>query len=448
MINIQVLGQNVLRPRLIVLTDISSLSQKEGEPDDGQSLIRLMLYSNDLDIEGLIATSNLRHGQRTRPELIRTVVNAYDQVQSNLLLHDKQYPPAKELLSVIKAGQPIAGPRVPVAESIGKGKDTEGSDWIIEVVDRDDARPVWISIWGGSADLAQALWKVRATRKHEDLEKFISKLRVHAVYDQDLTGPWIKSEFPDLFYIFRHHGIRGMYRGGDTTLVSSAWVENNIRSNHGSLGNLYVNYRGGDIWGGQLGRVFGIKEGDTPSCLFLLENGLNDPGHPEWGNWAGRFQKESAERNLWVEAVDSVDNSESDPDPRMAAVYRWRPDWQADFAARLDWCVRDYAEANHAPKFEVNKNTSLNVRAGRKVELIAPEALDPDNDKILYNWSYYPEEGTYRGSYPVLKGRGKRASFRTPAVSGPQTIHILLKATDRGIPALSAYRRFIVRIEP
>jgi hypothetical protein len=447
MTTIHAVGQNV-RPRLIILTDISSLSQHEGEPDDGQSLIRLMLYSNDLEIQGLIATSNLGHGQRTRPELIRAVVNAYDKVQSNLLLHDKNFPPANQLLSVIRAGQPTAGPRVPVSESIGEGKNTEGSDWIIQVVDREDGRPVWTSIWGGSTDLAQALWKVRATRKPEDLKKFIGKLRVHAVYDQDQTGPWIKSEFPDLFYIFRHHGIRGMYRGGDTTLVRSAWVENNIRSNHGALGDLYVNYRGGDIWGRQLGRVFGIKEGDTPSFLFLLDNGLNDPGHPEWGNWAGRFLKENADRNLWVEAVDSVADYKTDPDPRMAALYRWRADWQADFAARLDWCVKPYADANHAPQLEGDKNVRLDACGGQKVKLIAPDAIDPDNGKIHYQWFYYPEEGTYRGNYPALKGRGKRAFFKAPVVGSSKTIHIVLRATDGGKPPLSTYRRFIVRIEP
>jgi len=274
------------RHRVIVLTDISSLSQTEGEPDDGQSLIRLMLYTNELDIEGLIATSNLGHGQRTRPELIREVIDAYGSVHGNLVLHDKNYPTPDRLMKVVKAGQPIAGPKIPVEESIGEFKDTEGSNWIIDVVDRADPRPVWVVIWGGSTDLAQALWKVKASRTEEEVDQFIAKLRVHFVYDQDKTGPWIRETFPGLFCIFRHHGIRGMYRGGDTTLVRSRWVETNIH-NHGALGDLYVNYRGGDIWSRQLGSVYGIKEGDTPSFLYLLKNGLNAPAHPEWGNWGG-----------------------------------------------------------------------------------------------------------------------------------------------------------------
>ena len=38
-----------------------------------------MLYTNDFDIEGLVASSNLGHGQKVRPELIRRVVDAYEQ---------------------------------------------------------------------------------------------------------------------------------------------------------------------------------------------------------------------------------------------------------------------------------------------------------------------------------------------------------------------------------
>src|SRR5262245_12778928 len=118
------------RPRLLVLTDISSLTAGVAEPDDGQSLIRLMLYADEFDIEGLIATSNLGHGQKTRPDLIRQVVGAYEKVRPNLLLHDPRYPPAEAVRDCIKAGQELAGPRVPVSTSVGDRKDTEASNWI------------------------------------------------------------------------------------------------------------------------------------------------------------------------------------------------------------------------------------------------------------------------------------------------------------------------------
>ena len=205
------------RLRIIILTDISSLTAGVAEPDDGQSLIRLMLYSNDFDIEGLIATSNLGHQQTTRPDLVRQVVDAYAKVQPNLLLHDQGYPPASSLRSKIKSGQPLAGRKTPIEQCVGLGKDTEASDWIIHVVDEPDPRPVWILIWGGSADLAQALWKIRETRKPGDLAHFVSRLRVHSINDQDSTGPWIREQFPALYAVIQRFAYRGMYRGGDST---------------------------------------------------------------------------------------------------------------------------------------------------------------------------------------------------------------------------------------
>ena len=435
-------------PRLIVLTDVSAFLHAEGEPDDSQSLIRLMLYTNEIEVEGLIATSNLGHGQRTRPELIRKVVEMYGEVQPNLLLHDKNYPPASKLSAVIKSGTPIASPNVPVDQSIGEGKDTEGSEWIIKVADKKDQRPVWVAIFGGSADLAQALWRVRATRSPEEVKQFISKLRVHTVYDQDKTGPWIRAEFPELFVIFRHHGIRGMYRGGDTTLVRSRWVETNIRNDHGPLGALYTNYRGGDIWGRRLGRVYGIKEGDTPSFLYLINNGLNVPAHPELGSWSGRFRKDTAGDNLWVEAVDSVGEYRTDPDPRMAAIYRWRPAWQADFAARLDWCVKPYRQANHAPQRKTTKKKDLVVSAGEQVKLIAPKASDPDGNGLKYHWYFYPEEGTYQGVFPRMTSSENAAIFAAPQVTSRQAMHVMLEVTDNGQPSLTSYKRFIVWVNP
>ena len=97
------------RPRLLVLTDISSLTAGKAEPDDGQSLIRLMLYANELQIEGLVASSNLGHGRKVRPDLIRQVVDAYARVQPNLKRHDSRYPSASDLAKLIKAGQPVPG---------------------------------------------------------------------------------------------------------------------------------------------------------------------------------------------------------------------------------------------------------------------------------------------------------------------------------------------------
>ena len=347
------------KPRVLVLTDISSLTAGVREPDDGQSLVRFLLFSNEFDVEGIIATSNLGHGQTVRPELIRQEIEAYALVWPNLRRHAPGYPDPARLRERVKAGQPAAGPKVPVEQSVGEGKDTEGSEWIIHAAKAPDSRPLWILIWGGSADLAQALWRMR------DNPGLRNRLRVHAVYDQDSTGPWIRKTFPDLFYIVRRDGVRGMYRSGDTSLVSPDWVETHVRVGHGPLGALYPNYRGGDIWSGRLGPVRGVKEGDSPTFLALINNGLNDPARLELGGWGGRV----------VNFEDAVENDApaDDPHPAMIAVYRWRPAWQSEFQARLDWCVRDPEKANHPP------TVRLKVSG---LQLDARTSSDRDGDKL------------------------------------------------------------------
>src|SRR5438105_3775028 len=92
------------RPRLIVLTDVG------GDPDDRQSMIRLMHYANEFDVEGLIASAAGTPGElkkeAVRPELIREIVEAYGKVRPNLLLHSPDYPDAKHLLDRVKSGNP------------------------------------------------------------------------------------------------------------------------------------------------------------------------------------------------------------------------------------------------------------------------------------------------------------------------------------------------------
>jgi hypothetical protein len=438
-----------MKPRLLLLTDISSLETGVREPDDAQSLIRLLLYSNEIDIVGLYATSNMRHGHVCRPELIRQVIAAYGEVQPNLLLHHPDYPPARELLACVGAGNPVAGPDIAPEACVGEGFDTEASEAIIRAADTTDTRPLWIAVWGGTADLAQALWKVRATRSPEDCAAFVTKLRIHAVYDQDSTGAWIKREFPELYYITRHHGIRGMYRGGDTSPVSSDWVEENIQQGHGPLGALYPNYNGGDIWGSRYGRVQGIKEGDTPSFLPLIANGLgNNRGDFDQtlGTWGGRFQQGgTAYRFTDAEDTDSI--APEDADPRMGAVYRWRAAYQNDFAARLDWCVKPYAEANHPPQVHIEGAHQRTVRSGEEVVLDACASQDCDGHALTFQWSVYPSVAEYNDASLLQNPNSPLSTFIAPTVDTLTRFPLLLTVTNDGNPPLTRYGRVRVTVE-
>lgn len=432
------------RPRLLVLTDIG------GDPDDQQSLIRLMHYANEFEIEGLIASASGIPGELkekvTRPDLIREIVAAYGEVQEHLGLHATGFPEAEQLRRRIRSGNPERG-----LAAIGEGRDTDGSSTIVALGDRADARPLNIAIWGGQTDLAQALWRVRADRGEHGLREFSARLRVYDIGDQDGLAGWIRAHCPELFYILpkpsegadrREAAYRGMYLGGDEAHVSREWMETHIRQGHGPLGALYPPR----TWTAPNPHA-AIKEGDTPSWFYFLPHGLNDPEHPEWGGWGGRFAR--AEERYYRDAVDQVS---AGPDIR-ASVWRWRPAFQADFQARLDWGVTDLATANHNPQAVLNDDRSRRVvaimaRSGQPVELSAVGSRDPDGNAWQALWSVYPEAGTFPGVVELEATAGPTTRFPAPRVTEPVTVHVILEVRDDGEPPLSAFRRAVITVQP
>lgn len=317
------------RPRLAVLTDIG------GDPDDQQSLVRLLVYANEFDIEAIIASAAGTRGELkqsvTRPDLIRATIEAYGQVRPNLARHARGWPTAEQLLAVVKSGN-----RFRERAHIGEGHDTEGSRFLIERIDAGPAeRPLNISIWGGQTDFAQALWRVQRERGAAGLAGFVRKFRVYDINDQDGLADWLRAEFPGMNYLLasapkgrdkREGTYRGMYLTGDESLTSRAWIEQHIRST-GPLGALYPT----KTWTAPNPHAC-LKEGDTPAWFFFLPLGGNDPNDPAKPGWGGEFQREP---DGWWRDLPAKDGF----DPRTT-VSKWRPDFQRDFARRMGWCVK------------------------------------------------------------------------------------------------------------
>ncbi|HEX3152197.1 MAG TPA: nucleoside hydrolase-like domain-containing protein [Gemmataceae bacterium] len=430
------------KPRLLVLTDIG------GDPDDQQSMIRLMVHANEFEIEGLIASAAGIEGElkkeTVKPELIREIVEAYGKVQPNLRKHHPDFPESKVLLDRIKSGNPVRG-----TGSLGEDKDTEGSKWIISAVDRADERPLNVVIWGGSTELAQALWRVRHDRTQEELDRFVAKLRVYSIGHQDNTGPWINKEYPNLFFILskspegkdrREGGYRGMYLGGDQSLTSREWVDRHICKDHGALGALYPT----NTWTAPNPHGT-LKEGDTPSWLYFLPVGLGDTAHPEWGSWGGRFKHVAGGR--YEDSPDTVGKENH----QRATVYRWRPAFQNEFQARMDWCVKSPKEANHPPVAGLNmdvtgKAVRLDVKPSERAHLSAADSSDPDGDKLTYHWFVYKEAGDYVGDVKVEAADKMEAAVVVPADAKGKTIHVVLAVSDDGKPPLTRYRRAVLAV--
>ena len=481
----------VEKQRVVVMTDIAN------EPDDQMSMVRLLVYSNHFDVEGLIATTSTWMKNKVRPDVLQMLVGAYEEVQPRLLRHQPGFPPADALRAVIAEGQPGYGMAV-----VGPGKTSPGAELIIRAAERSDPRPLWVLAWGGANTLAQALTHAKATRTAAQLDALVAKLRVYTISDQDDAGPWIRREFPglhyigvpstpdgDQYYLATWTGISGdrFYKnapGADFTTFTDEWVNANIRSK-GPLGKHYP-------------MPCCIHEGDTPAFLGLIDNGLASFMSPSYGGWSGRYVWRTyygETRPSWTQGGDSFpgrDNSKdtvTGVDGRIytsdqATIWRWRTAFQNDFAARMDWTVKEPKEANHNPGVVVNgtpgkRPVLVTASAGTPFTIDAAGTKDPDGHRLTYRWFFYSEAGTGIPGKPVTEGppvpiggggvpgeggissgpaRGPRepparvtlsdeTTSRvtvTPRVAG--TAHIILAVEDTGTPALTSYRRVIVTI--
>ena len=471
--------------RLFVLSDIAN------EPDDQMSLVRLLVYANEFDIEGLVATTSTWLKNGVRPDVMHSVLDAYAQVQPNLAQHADGFPSAAALRALVAAGQPGYG-----MAAVGEGKRSAGASQLLAAAQRDDPRPLWVTAWGGTNTLAQALVDGRATLTPPALEAMVAKLRVYAISDQDDAGPWLRREFPALHYVTSPStadgddyasatwtGISGdrFYRnapGADFTTFTDAWVDRHIRA-RGALGKWYP-------------YPCCIHEGDTPSFLGLIGNGLASAMSPAYGGWGGRYvwrQPHGEPRAFWTQGGDSYPGRDTSRDTvtgadsklytsDQATIWRWRQAFQHDFAARMAWTVEPRASANHNPVVVVNGTAGkapveAQGTVGTPLTLDATGTSDPDGHGLRYRWWFYPEAGTgipgqpvvtarlsggppmrpEKSSPPAAQGQRERPRLRVDQDTAvrasvvplvPGVAHVILEVTDNGKPELTSYRRVII----
>lgn len=413
------------RPRIVVTTDLGA------DPDDEQSLVRLLVCANEFEIEGLIVSTGCWKNAQSNTHMLEKIVDAYGKVLPNLRVHANGYPAAKYLRSISLMGQRGYG-----MGDVGKGKQSPGSALIIAAVDKVDPRPVWVGCWGGANNVAQALWNVRETRGKAELSRFLSKLRVFDILGQDDAGAWIAKNFAELTYI-RATKVYGWQ-------PTDEYLKKNIQS-HGPLGAVYPDRK----W---------ATEGDTPAFLHVYPNGLNDPDEVDQGGWGGRF---SLTKQSGIRSMKPVTN-ESEYDPYLMfgntsegaeAIKRWSEAYNNDFAARMDWSLTSqYTEANHHPIAVVNGDKSRRIlefsaTPGETFTLSAADSSDPDDDSLTYSWLFYREPSSYEGPIAIEGQSSSTATMSIPSNASCTKIHIVLEVHDDGTPNLYAYRRVVFNVQ-
>jgi hypothetical protein len=446
-------------------------------------MVRLLMYANEVDIEGLIAVSSCHlyagkdkvHPEKNmvHPEEIASRVEAYGKVRDNLLKHAPGWPTKEFLLSKVGAGADGYG-----MEAVGDGKTTSGSKLIIAALEKPDPRPVYFCVNAGANALAQAIWDYRKTHTPAQIAAFVKKIRVYDDSGQDNAVAWISHEFPDML-ITRSEQVFGFMGAGgpyvwqpypETDAGQHQWVKEHVQTNHGPLGALYPDR----LFPPPRGLYF-LEGGGTSTWIGLVNHGLYDPEQITWGGWGGRFEGKREQIpagqklvqelgateepykpfSMYRDAVDKWTDPETGKvyNDRWTAIQRWRRAFEDDFQARMDWCVKEYKQANHNPVAAFGKDLSATIvrltsSPGKEIKLDASASKDPDNDALSFRWYVYPEAGTYNGATEIKRANEKVASLTIPADAAGKQIHVILEVQDKNpIVSLFAYRRVVIDVK-
>jgi hypothetical protein len=416
------------KARVIVMTD--------GEIDDQSSMIRFLLYTCDVDLQAIIETNSVwQRSGHSKENWYENQLNAYEWVYPNLIKHNPNYPKADEIrrksyvgdedpahLNNVEPYQQWPGHRV--EHMPDSWPNTPGSDKIVEILLNPDPSPVYIQAWGGGNTAAKAFYKLKKDYP-ADYDRAISKVIMYNVSYQDDAGNYIETYHPKATMIFS----KSFHDTWDYNSLphTTDFITHHVKNNHGPLGALYPQTY--------------VSEGDTPSFLYSLNNGLRNFEHPTFGGWGGRFEKLPDYANGYIDTYDDGDIKKS--------LRRWVDQANSDFQARMDWCVaQTYSAANHKPDININVSENITAKPGQTITLSAEGTTDPDGNGMQFKWWQYKDAGTYQNLVNINNATNKTANLVIPAVDNPKTLHIILEVTDNGSPALVSYKRIIITINP
>lgn len=461
--------------RIIVTTD--------PELDDLNSMLRLLLYSNEIDIAALVYSSSRFHqsgdadldipakrwpaaGERLH---IDEAIDAYALAYDNLVRHDARYPTPESLRAITALGNVI---------EVGDTREpTAGSDLVRDVLLGAAPGKVFAQAWGGTNTIARALMSIeeeyRGTDRWEEIHDLVSRRTVITSFAQQddtfaeyIRPTWPEIEFRDVATMAWGYFAWEVVAPDDQRYLSAEWMRENV-SEVGPIGAAYrvwgdgrqmaegfddedyfgvpdataeeLSAQGYRLWAPLHPRGSWISEGDTSNFAMHIDNGLRNAEHPTFGGWGGRQELAGDDPHLWT-SVGMRPWAPGEPFADAGEVAPWFGAYQRDLAARLQWSVTpDVSAANHPPRVTASGLDRV-VDAGERV-ILEFAVTDPDGDAVsVRGW----QDG---GPAAALSVAATTCTVEVPAdAASGAVIRIIVEATDDGSPVLAGYARFVLTV--
>ncbi len=319
---------------VIVDTDLG------GDPDDIQSLFRLVHYSDILKVKGLIATPCTQIEQHPwdtipRKKLISEWIRRIDVDHLRRKGYDALMTEAA-LLEQVKDGSQTPG--LPSDD-----RTSEGSAWMIrQAAQYSKENPLWILVWGSLTTVAQMLHDAPEIAPNIRIYAIGSTNTQHDSVSRNYVYNFMETQYPGLWWIEngtlpkgKHETFRGVYQGGIQTgeWANTAFIGANIKG-HGTTHQGLFNEKCGDTFPAANWPASTLKEGDSPSILYLLSPVIGKVGNvddPTSESWGGQFRKANPEKfpNYYVDLDQS-------PEICQATINQWRKPFLIDWKVRWD----------------------------------------------------------------------------------------------------------------
>lgn len=480
---------------------VRTIITQDGEVDDQNSLRHFLLYSNEVELLGIVQTSSKFHwkGTSSVPEDVKQrdayrkpyrwpgtdwmfrVIDDYEADYPNLIKHSADYPSPDYLRSITKIGN--------VDYEGDTAHSTEGSLLIQNAILNDDERKLYIQVWGGCNTVARALMDIQEEYQSSAQWSFLretimKKIVITACGMQDDTyQTYLAEEWPRIQFVktlqmgsyaypwllmpeceskdtLRAGFLKEKILTGKCALTNGycTWLDGTyyegekVSSQFGTNPNIAAEWFGSSL-GLPAGSQYDfLSEGDSPTFLFMFNWGLRTLEDFSYGGVSGRYHpvpnmynSKGEALNLWDTSMD-VFTDRNGQSHLTESMWPYVADIQRDFAARVE-LASSHKNGEHPPVLHVAEGVNLTACVGERVTLHA-EAFSPHSDAVKISFRVYTDISVHWAEKLTLDVHDGAATMSIPSEAKPGDIlHIIVKAQAQEGHRLVHYQQVIITVQ-